>query len=242
MNRCLIIFVLVLFGIQTITFAFTPDSEVPGSIRDNIFYVESLRYSNMARLAFAEGDYVASREFSEEAIRFSILSDEYVLLRLKMRECDNAIAAAGRRLDFADSVNAAARYPLEYDIAQTAFSEARDFRAEERWDDAIEAAHRVLAALAHLGGLPGGNALPSQYTVRTWANERDALWNIAGRPWVYNDPWQWRRLYEANRDRMPERDNPDLILPGMVLDIPSIRGETRQGMWEHNRTYPSLPR
>jgi len=37
---------------------------------------------------------------------------------------------------------------------------------------------------------------------------------------------------------MPERDNPDLILPGMVLNIPSIRGETRQGMWQEGTEYP----
>jgi hypothetical protein len=30
---------------------------------------------------------------------------------------------------------------------------------------------------------------------------------------------------------MPDPANPDLIEPGMVIDIPSIRGETREGMW-----------
>jgi nucleoid-associated protein YgaU len=49
-------------------------------------------------------------------------------------------------------------------------------------------------------------------------------------PQIYGDPWQWRRIYNANRDKMPQRDNPDLIHPGMILDIPSIRGEVRSGI------------
>jgi hypothetical protein len=248
MNRGLIILVLVLFGIQTITLASVTDSELPANIRNNRFFVESLRLNNLARLAYDEGNYIASMDFSEEAIRFANLSNEYVLLQLKIMECDNAIAAARRRLDFVESLSAATRYPFEYGVAQVAFGEARTFRAEERWDDAIAAAHRVLAALANISELPlvaelpdDGVMLPSQYTVRTWEIHRDCLWNIAGSPWVYNDPWQWRRLFEANRDRMPQRDNPDLIHPGMILVIPPIGGEVRQGMWEEGREYPSLP-
>ena len=82
--------------------------------------------------------------------------------------------------------------------------------------------------------------LPAQYTVRTWATTRDCLWNIAGRPWAYNDPNQWRLLYNANRAKMPQADNPDLIEPGMIIDIPSIRGEKREGMWAEGRAYEPL--
>ncbi|MCL2215008.1 MAG: hypothetical protein FWC06_07350 [Treponema sp.] len=79
--------------------------------------------------------------------------------------------------------------------------------------------------------------LPSQYTVRTWAVERDSLWTIAGYPWVFNDPYRWPELYEANRSRMPQPDNPDLIRPGFIINIPSNRGELRQGMWDPNVDY-----
>jgi nucleoid-associated protein YgaU len=82
--------------------------------------------------------------------------------------------------------------------------------------------------------------LPAQYTVRPWNTFRDCLWNIAGRPWIYGDPTQWRLLYNANKSKMPNPDNPDLIEPGMVLDIPSIKGEERQGLWDAEKTYPSL--
>lgn len=239
MNRRLIVFALILLiGFQG-AFAQTPEAEIPHTIRNNRYFQESLRFMNLARLAYAEGDYLASMEFSEEAMRFAYLSDEFVRLQLKIRETDNAIAAARIRLDFAVYVNAHERYPEEYAKAQEAFAEARAYRAAEEWDPAIEAANRVLAFLAHIEPMPG--LLPAQYTVRLWTRYRDSLWDIAGRPWVFNDPWQWRRLYEANRDRMPEPGNPDLIHPGMVLDIPSIRGEIRQGMWNPTATYPPLP-
>jgi nucleoid-associated protein YgaU len=76
--------------------------------------------------------------------------------------------------------------------------------------------------------------LPAQYTVRPWSVSRDSFWVISSWPWVYNDPLLWRILYEANRERLPQPDNPDLIFVDMILDIPSIRGEARQGMWMPN--------
>ena len=81
---------------------------------------------------------------------------------------------------------------------------------------------------------------PAQYTVRPWASSRDCFWNIAGRPWVYGDPYQWRLLYNANRAKLPNPNDPDLIEPGMVLDIPSIQGESREGLWDANKSYPPV--
>ena len=250
MNRLFIVIsvVVLLFGPLVQVAAAAGDENVPASIRNNRYFVESVRLTNLAQKAFDEGDFDASTEYSKEAVRFAYLSDEFVRLQLKIRETDDAIAAARKRLDYAASVNAAARYPAEYSLSQTAFAEARSFRAAEKWDDAIAAANRVLTLLAHIGGEPaivpaaaaGATPLPSQYTVRLWSTFKDCLWNIAGRPWVYNDPYQWRRLYDANKSKMPQPNNPDLIEPGMVLDIPSIRGETRQGMWDANKTYPTV--
>jgi hypothetical protein len=141
-----------------------------------------------------------------------------------------------------------ARFPIEYNSARAAYTEARSYRAAENWDEAIATAHRVLAILAYLDVTPGllaGNgdsesALPAQYTVRDWESYKDCLWNIAGRPWVYDNPWLWTRLYEANKSKLPQITNPDLIEPGMILDIPSIMGETRRGMWDIQNTYPPL--
>jgi nucleoid-associated protein YgaU len=54
------------------------------------------------------------------------------------------------------------------------------------------------------------------YSVQTGDN----LTDIAANPGIYNDPYQWTRLYDANRNRMVNPENPHLILPGMILEIP----------------------
>jgi hypothetical protein len=238
MKRALLFSVLLLMAA---VFVFS-QATVPLSLRDNQFLYESLRLNNLARLAYDEGDFLASETYAEEAIVFAAISDEYVRLRLKMAETDNAIAAAKDRLDYADSLNASVLYPSEYGRATGAYGEARAYRLAESWDNAIAAANQVLAALAGIDfdAILAGGILPSQYTVRPWQLSRDCLWNIAGRPWVYNDPYKWPLLFEANRSNMPEFDNPDLIHPGMVLNIPSIGGELRQGMWSADVDYPSF--
>jgi nucleoid-associated protein YgaU len=43
----------------------------------------------------------------------------------------------------------------------------------------------------------------------------DSLSKIAKRE--YGDPSKWHRIYEANRDKI---QNPDLIHPGQVLNLP----------------------
>ena len=261
MNRSAVILpiVMALFGAQALfAQAVIHDTEIPAGIRNNRFFVESVRLTILAQQAFDDGDYLASVQFSEEAVRFSYLSDEFVRLQLKIRETDNAIAAARAKLNYAASVDAATRYPAEYSAAQIAFTEATRFRSAEEWDNAIDSANQVLAALAVITDLPPVEIvqpepepepepepqqifLPAQYTVRLWVTYRDSLWDIAGRPWAFNDPRQWRLLYEANRAIMPQPGNSDLIHPGMILEIPSIRGETRQGMWEDGVEYPPLP-
>jgi nucleoid-associated protein YgaU len=236
--------------------AASSDAPVPNAIRNNKYFLESLRYTDLAQKTFDEGDYDASAQYSSEAIRYAQLSDEYVALQLKIRETDNAIAAARSRLEWAASaaVNAQSRYPGEYGAAQAAYGEARNFRTAEQWDDAIAAAGRAVDALAYLTAapppqpppvpppvVPGPAPLPAQYTVRAWNISKDCFWNISGRPWVYGDPAKWRMLYNANKAKLPEPDNPDLIHPGMILDIPSIDGETRSGMWDPSKNYSPLP-
>ena len=243
MKRGIIFLAVLLLGTQVVF----SQATVPVSLRDNEFLYESLRLNNLAKLAFDIGDFEASTAYAEEAIRYAAFSDEYVRMRLKMMETDNAIAAARERLNFADSLNAAVLFPNEYSTAQTAYGDARAYRAAESWDNAIAAANRVLAALAGIDFttvtadvIAAGQTLPSQYTVRSWELFRDCLWNIAGRPWVFNDPFKWTLLFEANRSAMPDPNNPNLIHPGMVLTIPSISGEFRQGMWEAGVDYPSF--
>jgi hypothetical protein len=82
------------------------------------------------------------------------------------------------------------------------------------------------------------NTYPAKYRIRPWAVSHDTFRSIAGRTWAYNDPSKWTGIYEANRSKLPDPNDPDRLLPGIVLDIPSIQGETRVGLWNEEYNYP----
>jgi nucleoid-associated protein YgaU len=205
------------------------EKDIPNSIRFNRYFLESQRLAKLAQETYDYGDYDASINFAQEAIHYAMLSDVYV-----------AIAIAKSRIDWAVASGASKQYPVEFREAETWYNESLSARDAEEWENAIEAAHKVIDILAYISSPEGTFALPARYTVRTWITVKDCFWNIAGRPWVYGNPHQWRVLYNANKSKLPDPNNPNLIEPGMVLEIPSIRGETRQGEWSSNRTYPSI--
>jgi hypothetical protein len=55
------------------------------------------------------------------------------------------------------------------------------------------------------------------YTVGTWAEDKDCLWNIAGKIEIFGDPFLWPKIWQANKDGIR---NPDIIYPGQVLTLP----------------------
>lgn len=79
--------------------------------------------------------------------------------------------------------------------------------------------------------------LPQYYIVVRRVPLTDALWRIAGYSYIYNNPIEWYRIYEANRNILRDPDNPDLILPGQRLVIPSLNGEERSGQYNPDLEY-----
>ena len=61
------------------------------------------------------------------------------------------------------------------------------------------------------------------YTVGTWSENRDCLWNIAGKNEIYGDPFQWSKIWQSNTDIVR---NPDIILPGQVMTLPDAGTKT----------------
>ncbi len=64
----------------------------------------------------------------------------------------------------------------------------------------------------------------------------DYLWRISGKKDVYSDPYQWIKIYSANRDQIR---NPDLIFPNQSFTIPRsaesneywvVRGDYMKGI------------
>jgi hypothetical protein len=66
---------------------------------------------------------------------------------------------------------------------------------------------------------------PSSYEVV----RGDCLWNIAKKPQIYNNPFKWTLIYEANKNQIKD---PDLIYPGQVFSIP-------RNQMVRKRIYPS---
>ncbi|HNT57809.1 MAG TPA: LysM peptidoglycan-binding domain-containing protein [Syntrophales bacterium] len=60
----------------------------------------------------------------------------------------------------------------------------------------------------------------------------ECLWWIAEYEDVYNDPFMWPIIYDANKDKI---SNPDLIYPGQELKIPRL-GYTMDDLQEMRRS------
>jgi nucleoid-associated protein YgaU len=80
-----------------------------------------------------------------------------------------------------------------------------------------------------LAALRNRSALAAEYEVKLNPAKRDCLWRIAGFDFIYGNPVEWKRIYDYNKSTFRYPDNPDLIYPGQILEIPSIDGEQRSG-------------
>ncbi len=199
-----------------------------------------------AQTAIDEGRYQEAVNLANQAQEKADEAEEYAqvaVLRYRANSWVNRIAP--ERLAYAESINAPERYPEAWELANGFMDQAREEYENAEWYNAIEAARRVVRNLedvrpAAMTGQqepepqpqpPAEDTLPGVYIVRRIPEQRDSFWRIAGYEFVYGNPWEWRRLYEANRDRIPQPENPDLILPGMEMTIPPLEGEERSGIW-----------
>lgn len=74
--------------------------------------------------------------------------------------------------------------------------------------------------------------LPRYYRVRLIPEDRDSFSKISAYPFVYGRYEDWRTLYAKNKDKIVDSENPDLIHPGQLFEIPSLNGEVREGEWD----------
>ncbi len=203
------------------------------SLADNSYYLKSLELETAARSAFEEGEYDLAVELAAQAQENARLSDEYVAMIISMRAADKAIASAQVRYDWAKSLNADVRFAKEFAGATMELAAAKAAYEAEDYD---EAAVHAFAVEAYLADINPEGALPAYFLVRSLAVNTDCLWRIAELPFIYNDPFQWPLLYQANKKNLPDPNNPHLILPGMVLTIPPLKGELRDGTWTDDGT------
>lgn len=65
----------------------------------------------------------------------------------------------------------------------------------------------------------------SSYTVGTWAENRECLWNISARNEIYDDAFLWPKIWVANKGIIR---NPDIIYPGQEFQIPAKADKTSE--------------
>ena len=212
------------------------------SYDNNEYQRKSRAYSELARRAYSEGDYDASIEYSRLAEENAQKSADYIQYMLARVEAEQAMNRARTRYTWAKNNKAEEKYPEAFKTATEALQAGNTAFGNKDFDVAVVCAKKVLDALAVVTGDESSFAtLPAQYRIRTWRGERDCLWNIAKDKAIYDNPYLWRKLYETNKNKLPDPNNPDWVEPGIILTIPSLRGEKRDGMYDPAVTYEKLP-
>lgn len=93
--------------------------------------------------------------------------------------------------------------------------------------------NKIIALAKDIKGLYREKRIDT-YTVGTWAEDRDCLWNIAGKIEIYSDPFMWPKIWQANKDIIR---NPDIIHPGQVLQIPEKSPKTSEEIKAERKYY-----
>ncbi|MBQ0040402.1 MAG: hypothetical protein KBS64_08255 [Treponema sp.] len=204
------------------------------SYTNNTYQKLAREYTIKAEKALDAGEYALAEEYAAKAKENADLSDQYINHMLAKENAEKNINLAKNRIAYVESINGKENFPIAYDAATKALAQAEAAFEKEDWDNAISYARQVLDVLADVTEI---TPLPKYYVVRPWATDRDCFWNISGRPYVYNNPYLWENLYEANKQKLPKPNDPNLILPGMKMEIPSLTGERREGVYNPKTEY-----
>lgn len=204
------------------------------SYKNNTYQKLAEEYTVKAQKAMDAGEYDLAVDYAAKAEENAGLSEAYIKSMTAKSTAENSIKLAKNRIDFVKSIRGDVNYPLAFNDAQNYFNQANTAFEAENYEDADNAAKQVLVVLADVREI---TPLPKFYIVRPWEDTKDCFWNISGRPYVYNNPLLWENLYQANKNKLPEPSNPNLIKPGMKMEIPSISGEYRDGVYSPSNTY-----
>jgi nucleoid-associated protein YgaU len=200
------------------------------SLENNEYYKKSVEYADLSRRAIDNGEYEQGSEYAIESQKYAELSKQYIARMLLAYRARSAYVAAKARVTIAERLNIPSRDQEFWSEVSMYFQSATEKFNAEDYEKSIPDSRKVVELLRDIESrYQNQGGLAAYYTVKLNPERRDCLWRIAGFNFVYGDPFQWRRLYEANKDSFPDPENPNLIVPGQVLKIPSIQGEARSG-------------
>ncbi len=204
------------------------------SLQDNQYYQKMVELKDQSEVAFEKGDYIEARRLAEEAQTYKVRSDEWIENQLTAYRARASLVRLKERLQDAARVKADVNFPDEYAEARSLYNKAySQFYDESAYAESLETSRKALDLLSVVQYVGPKNGLPAYYKVRLLPGNTDCLWNIAGYDFIYGKAWQWKKIYEANKDKMPQENNPDLIHPEMILTIPALEGESRSGTWDN---------
>lgn len=211
-------------------------------------------YERQATEAMAAGDYENAGKLADLAAIEYRKSREYADAQLKKFRAANAINLAQTTIKDLESVQRVRKeYPNELAKANALLAEARTLYAEGKWEESRDKALAAIDALKGIKGTPtaepktapkatdsSGIVLPRYYVVVARPQDTDCFWNISKMSAVYGNPIFWQKLWKANLGAMRDPENPNLIYPGMIVEIPPLDGETREGTYDPSLSYPPL--
>lgn len=213
------------------------------SFLDNQFQKAGREYEKQARESMDAGEYEEAAKLADLAAEEYRKSREYAdMMALKYRAA-NAINLAERRIADVATSPGSSNYKSEIAAARALVAEAKALFANEDWEGSRSKALQAIDAMNKLTGVrtapadASGKTLPKFYTVVSRPVNTDCFWNIAKMRAVYNNPLLWPLLYKANKEKLRNPENPNLLHPGTVLEIPSAKGEKREGAYDPAVTY-----
>lgn len=216
----------VFFCIATAVFVFTVHAQ---SLEDNADYRKSLELREQSLEAFDNGDYAEAKALAEQAQEFSKKSELWVADQLAKYRANSALKRVKARIQDIKRSGLQASFPEEYGKGTQLHAKAKQDFQSEQWENSRSNSLQALKAFSSIG------VKPAAYVVRYIEGNTDCLWKIAQYDFIYGSAEAWETLYKANKNKLPDRDNPHLIYPDTVLRIPSRNGEKREGTWSNGK-------
>lgn len=220
--------------IAAAAFLITAASIFAVSYKNNTYQKLADEYEKKAQVAFDAGEYDDAVEYSKKAAENAALSKAYIDSMMARYNAEEQLKLAENKIKWAEEIGCEKTFPMAYSAAKESYTNAENAFGREDYNATLDYAKQAIAAL---DGVYEVTPLPEFYIVRPWAETKDCFWNISGRPYVYNNPLLWENLYQENKSKIPQPNNPNLIMPGMKMKIPSLTGEYREGVYSPSKKY-----
>lgn len=228
MKKLVLVLIVLLI---TISFVFG------ASYSNNEYQKKARELTALAQEAFDDGDYDKAIDLTAQAEENAEKSRAYIQMMIAKADAEKQMTIAKNQQAWALRVRGDVNYPMAYSAGTKSLENGQiSFDAE----DFAGASAFAIEAIQAFSSIEEVTPLPQFYIVRPWAENKDCYWNISGRSYVYNNPTLWENLYQANKSKMKDPANPDLIYPGMKLEIPSISGEYREGTYSPKAEYQTF--